>query len=98
MSWKNYPREFRCSECDGNGEVYCSCCDNTDECKKCRGEGLVGVDRRRMNEVISTERSKDAFGTWELEENGVWIGRTDGVSKWYYRDYAAPSDPTGETK
>lgn len=36
-----------CDFCDGDGEVYCSCCENSSRCKTCDGTGMgqkIGVE------------------------------------------------------
>lgn len=90
MSWKNYPSEFRCESCNGMGAIQCHACDAEHECEACDGSGLVGIDRERMDRDIANRETKGIYGggVGELVEDGVWVGRTDGESKWYYRDYA----------
>jgi len=34
-----YPVYQNCSRCDGEGTVYCSCCQNESECRDCGGTG-----------------------------------------------------------
>jgi hypothetical protein len=89
VSWRNYPSEFICPACDGEGETICGCCDNTTDCDECDGRGMVGIDFERMNREIaeSYKANQCRSGSWELIENEEWVGRTDGVGKWYYRDY-----------
>jgi len=31
--------QITCKECEGKGEKRCNCCDNTNECKYCKGSG-----------------------------------------------------------
>ena len=35
------PKLIGCSNCSGEGMVHCDCCDYTNTCRECRGEGVV---------------------------------------------------------
>jgi len=89
MSWKNYPSEFRCEACNGKGETNCYCCGAEECCEACDGEGLIDINFEAMHRDIANKTTKGTLGggIGELVEDGVWVGRTDGESKWYYRDY-----------
>jgi hypothetical protein len=42
----------KCEKCQGEGDIYCSCCDNTNECNKCGGDGEVLESKRETGRII----------------------------------------------
>lgn len=42
---KKYSFKYiECEDCEGKGEIYCHCCDNSNECKSCDGIGEQKVN------------------------------------------------------
>lgn len=84
------PYEDKCPECDGDGVVMCDCCDSEKDCEICNGEGIdpAALDLDKFNEAARTLfHGNSPDGTWELIENKIWVGRTNGKANIYYRDF-----------
>ncbi len=72
--------KYPCPECDGDGEVECCECGSDKDCEACDGSG---IDTEKINVKAYNAACHDAFkkskrGSWDVVENRLLIGRTDG--------------------
>jgi len=95
MSWKNY--DFKCDECKGQGEVACGECGYEHECEECSGRGInphqVDLEAFRLAEAEMAKKGEPNEGTWEIIENGKWVGRQNKSHKLYYANFLIAAAP-----
>lgn len=94
--------ECECDYCGGLGRTECSCCGSTIDCEECRNighvpcedcyEGKVGLDVKAFEEAVK-DYLQGPGGTYELIEDGLWVGRAARIGeeelerKLYYLDF-----------
>lgn len=67
---------IKCSTCDGDGTIECSCCENERDCPDCDCEGVVVVAKGQKY----TTQCEDCDGTGR----GVVDGQIDTIGSWVF--------------
>ena len=51
------PETENCTECEGEGVIVCSSCENEDDCSNCHGSGKLDRTKYQYQAILTAERN-----------------------------------------
>lgn len=79
----DYRNQAKCDVCHGDGESYCSCCENTSECKKCDGTRSIWRPIKTGNKTFPWSVF---LGLGKYTINAEYLERVVNTAKAYGHD------------